>query len=127
MSLRARKSIKIMPGVRLNISKFGVSTSIGGKGATLNLKPGRKPRATVGIPGTGLRYTTTRSTDKEESRHTALQAPPRRGLSPREMRFGALLLLVLLGCAIATDSWGFAAFVTICGIALFLAFRQSKD
>lgn len=36
MGLRFRRSVKILPGVRLNFSKSGVSTSIGGKGATLN-------------------------------------------------------------------------------------------
>ncbi|MCF8576947.1 DUF4236 domain-containing protein [Pseudomonas aeruginosa] len=33
MAIRFRKSIKVVPGVRLNISKSGVSTSVGGKGA----------------------------------------------------------------------------------------------
>ncbi|WP_370688602.1 MULTISPECIES: DUF4236 domain-containing protein [Pseudomonas] len=31
MALRIRKSIKIAPGVRINISKSGVSTSLGVK------------------------------------------------------------------------------------------------
>ncbi|MFP7851565.1 DUF4236 domain-containing protein [Pseudomonas aeruginosa] len=34
MAIRFRKSIKVAPGVRLNISKSGVSTSVGGKGFT---------------------------------------------------------------------------------------------
>jgi len=59
MSIRVRKSIKLIPGVRVDISKSGLSTTIGGKGATINLKPGRKARATVSIPGTRLSYTTT--------------------------------------------------------------------
>ena len=59
MALRFRKRIKIMPGVYLNLGKTGVSTSRGGPGATINLKPGRKPRATVGIPGTGISYSET--------------------------------------------------------------------
>ena len=54
MSFRFRKSIKLFPGVRINLSKSGVSTSIGTRGATINLKSGRKARGTVGIPGTGL-------------------------------------------------------------------------
>ncbi|WP_321854661.1 DUF4236 domain-containing protein [Paraburkholderia tropica] len=48
-----RKSIKIAPGVRLNLSKSGVSTSIGGKGFTYNTRG----RVTASIPGTGIRYT----------------------------------------------------------------------
>ncbi|HHX0999896.1 TPA: DUF4236 domain-containing protein [Pseudomonas aeruginosa] len=37
MAIRFRKSIKVVPGVRLNISKSGVSTSAGGKGLTANV------------------------------------------------------------------------------------------
>ncbi len=55
MGLRFRKSFKIAPGVRLNLSKSGTSWSLGKRGATLNL--GKRSRATIGIPGTGLSYT----------------------------------------------------------------------
>lgn len=48
-----RKSIKIAPGVRLNVSKSGVSTSIGGKGFTYN----SRGRVTASVPGTGIRFT----------------------------------------------------------------------
>lgn len=61
MGFRFRRSVKILPGVRLNFSKSGVSPSIGGRGATVNLSR-RGTRTTVGIPGTGLSYTETRST-----------------------------------------------------------------
>lgn len=45
-----------MPGVKINISKSGLSTSVGPRGATVNIKPGRKTRANVGIPGTGISH-----------------------------------------------------------------------
>ncbi|MDO4896145.1 MAG: DUF4236 domain-containing protein [Moraxella sp.] len=56
MGFRFRKSIKIMPGVRINVSKNGISSiSVGKRGATANF--GKKGmRGTVGIPGTGLSY-----------------------------------------------------------------------
>jgi hypothetical protein len=60
MALRFRKRIKIFPGLWLNLSKSGVSTSIGGKGLTVNIKDG-KTRTTVGLPGTGISYTDTSS------------------------------------------------------------------
>ncbi|MBC2659940.1 DUF4236 domain-containing protein [Pseudomonas sp. MSSRFD41] len=53
MALRFRKSFKVAPGVRLNLSKSGVSTSIGGKGLTANLSK-RGTRVTTSIPGTGI-------------------------------------------------------------------------
>lgn len=55
MGFRFRKSVKLMPGVRLNLSKRGTSVSLGGKGFTHNI--GKKgSRTTVGLPGTGLSY-----------------------------------------------------------------------
>ncbi len=57
MGFRFRRRVKLFPGLWVNLSKSGVSTSIGGKGITLNV--GNKgTRATVGLPGTGLSYTT---------------------------------------------------------------------
>lgn len=53
MAIRFRKSFKVAPGVRLNISKSGLSTSIGGKGITANLSK-KGTRVTTGIPGSGL-------------------------------------------------------------------------
>ena len=55
MGFRFRKSIRILPGLRLNLSKSGVSTSIGKPGATVNISE-RGTRATVGLPGTGVSY-----------------------------------------------------------------------
>ena len=58
MGFRFRKSFKVLPGVRLNLSKSGTSWSLGKPGATVNLK-GDRVRGTVGIPGTGLSYSET--------------------------------------------------------------------
>lgn len=42
--MRFRKSIRIAPGVRINLSRSGLSTTLGGRGGSIN------------IPGTGLSY-----------------------------------------------------------------------
>ena len=55
MGFRFRKSIKLLPGLRLNLSKTRVSASLGVKGATVNLGE-RGARGTVGLPGTGISY-----------------------------------------------------------------------
>lgn len=65
MGFRFRRSIKILPGVRLNISKSGPSLSIGRSGASFNIG-GRGTRLTLGIPGTGLYYTTQSSLKKKK-------------------------------------------------------------
>ena len=56
MGLRFRRSVKIMPGVRVNLGKKGASVSVGRRGA--NVTMGKNGvRTTVGLPGTGLSYT----------------------------------------------------------------------
>lgn len=55
-SFRFQRRIRILPGLRINLSKSGVSTSIGTRGAWFTIGP-RGARTTVGIPGTGLSYT----------------------------------------------------------------------
>ena len=57
MGLRFRKSIKIAPGVKLNLNKKSTSISFGGKhgGVTINSK--RSASYRVSAPGTGLSYT----------------------------------------------------------------------
>ncbi len=53
MGIRYRKSIKICKGVRMNISKSGVSYTFGGRGASVNV--GRNGTyLNTGIPGTGI-------------------------------------------------------------------------
>ncbi len=56
MGFRFRRRISIGPGLRLNVSKSGVSTSVGTRGAWFTIGHG-KTRETVGIPGTGVSYT----------------------------------------------------------------------
>lgn len=56
MGFRFRKIISVIPGVKINLSKSGVSTSLGGRGATVNVGSSGKKTLTLGIPGTGLSY-----------------------------------------------------------------------
>ncbi len=56
MPFRFRKIIPFSKGFHINLSKGGISSSIGGKGFHLNLgRSGIRP--TMGMPGTGLSYT----------------------------------------------------------------------
>ena len=79
MGFRFRKSIKLFPGVRVNLSKSGVSASVGVKGATVNISD-KGTRATVNIPGTGISY----SEKRAPNRRLMTPAPataPRKGSS----------------------------------------------
>jgi hypothetical protein len=54
--VRFQKRISVLPGVKINVSKTGVSTSVGGKGASVNVGTTGRKMINVGIPGTGLSY-----------------------------------------------------------------------
>jgi hypothetical protein len=55
MGFRFRRTMKIAPGIRLNFSRSGVSTSVGKRGASVTV--GRRgTHANVGLPGTGMSY-----------------------------------------------------------------------
>ncbi len=56
MGLRFQRRIKIFPGVYINLSKSGISASVGGKGATVNVGSTGRRMVTLGVPGTGLSY-----------------------------------------------------------------------
>jgi hypothetical protein len=56
MGWRFRRLVNMLPGIRLNFSRSGVSTSVGTRGAHVTLG-NRKVGTTVGLPGTGLNYT----------------------------------------------------------------------
>jgi hypothetical protein len=93
MGLRYRKSIKLLPGVKLNISKSGLSTSVGKPGNTLNISR-RGTRSTIGIPGTGLSYSQmltkgksrrSRRTSRQRAQDTRFEMKQKFGLNDREI------------------------------------------
>lgn len=53
MPVRIRKSFNLFPGVKVNMSKGGMSISVGRKGFHLNFSK-RGVRQTVGLPGSGI-------------------------------------------------------------------------
>ena len=56
MGYRFRKSIKLMPGVRINFSKAGIGGSVGFKGFRLTKRADGRVQRTLSIPGTGISY-----------------------------------------------------------------------
>ncbi len=57
MAFRFSRTIRLFPGIRLNISKSGISTSLGPRGASVTVRK-RGIYANTGIPGTGMSYRT---------------------------------------------------------------------
>jgi len=66
MGFRFTRRINVVPGLRCNLSKSGVSVGIGGRGHWFTVGP-RGTRTTFGLPGTGLYYTTTKLASGEGS------------------------------------------------------------
>ncbi len=53
MPIRFRRTFHILPGVRMNVSKHGISTTVGPRGMHLTFNR-YGVRQDVGLPGTGL-------------------------------------------------------------------------
>lgn len=96
MPLRFQKRVRIIPGLSLNLSRTGVSWSVGGRGLTMNLRKG-KVTGTVGIPGTGLSYrqelTPSRSTDSTRQANEPAQS----GSSAAGLVLILIILLIGIG------------------------------
>lgn len=86
MPWRFRRSFKILPGIKINLSKGGVSTSLGGSGHSLNI--GKKGvRSTVGLPGTGISFSQQLGNNKTKHQSTtrsAIEEPNTHPLQPKE-------------------------------------------
>lgn len=94
MGMKFRKSMKIAPGVKLNLGKKSVGVSIGGKhgGISMNSKTGTKAR--VSAPGTGLSYTTKIGGSSSSKSSTANSvSSPISGTRPKNKWVSLLLCL----------------------------------
>lgn len=70
MGFRFRRSFKVAPGFRVNLGKKGASVSVGKRGARYTVSTSGRRTTTVGIPGTGLSYSTSSTSGKNRSRST---------------------------------------------------------
>ena len=84
MALRMRKSIKLGPGVRLNVSHRGAGVRVGGRGGGVSANTSGRRTASVGIPGSGVGYSKTTGGGGRRSRAAAAPvappAPPKPGM-----------------------------------------------
>lgn len=96
MGMRFRKSKKIAPGVRLNLSAKSASISIGPKGFKKTFSTNGRTTTTVGIPGTGLSYSTSKKMGSSTARSTQT-VPAATPVRSEKSKAVALLLCVFLG------------------------------
>ena len=116
MGMRFRKSKKIAPGVRLNLSAKSASISVGPKGFKKTFSTSGRTTTTVGIPGTGLSYSTTKRTGAPAADGTseATAADPVRSEKSKGV---ALCLCVFLGFFGAHRFYGVLWIFTVGGLA----------
>lgn len=112
MGLRIRKSVKLAPGVRVNLGKKSASVSVGGKGARYTVSSTGRRTSSVGIPGTGVSYVETHTAGKKQGSAPAAPAAP---ASPSRRTFkvcGVIMMVlavlsILLGLIALGDGGGF--------------------
>jgi uncharacterized protein DUF4236 len=54
LTLRFFRRVRVVPGLRINLSKSGASVSVGRRGAWYTVGANGRQRVTVGLPGSGL-------------------------------------------------------------------------
>lgn len=137
MGLIFRRSIKILPGLKVNFGKKGTSVTVGTKGAHMTYGKGRKT-ASIGVPGTGVYYRKTISTKENAPVNTAYrsqqQIPQRTKAENQTWGFVFLamgIVILLLAFLASLQTIGriiigcIGAFMLLCSLAYFNA--KSSD
>lgn len=106
MALRFRRTIKIAPGVRINVTKTGVSARVGPRGAGVTVGTSGTT-VSAGIPGAGLHV----SEKVSSKRRRTKAAPPERPVTlPDAAEPASNVLAVAIVLAIfAAIIWGLVA------------------
>ena len=131
MAIRFRKSIKLMPGVRVSLSKSGISGSLGVNGARVSVNSKGQVRGTAGISGTGLSSTTmlnskSKSKSKKSDEDTINEIVPivtSKDDVPNISLFMVVIPWILLG-AFVHEWLGFAWLALMIPIWLFNKFLR---
>lgn len=104
MALRFRKSFKIAPGLRVNVTHRGASARIGPKGAGYSIHSDGSQHASAGIPGTGL--SVSQKVSGKRKRSQAVMSDDAIGIPRKESSFpwgavGAILVGLFIVAVIA--------------------------
>ena len=97
MGFKFRKSIKIAPGVKLNINKKSIGISAGTRGARVSVNSKGKATTTVGIPGSGLSYSKTTNIGGEKNSRGNNNFESFSAQNQKNKKNGKKILLIILG------------------------------
>lgn len=132
MGLRFRKSIKVAPGVKLNLNKNSASVTVGTKGAHYTVNSNGKKTTSAGIPGTGISYVSTTGGGKKQKGKTNKKVESKTSVTtktdsskgpPKKKGCGTYLLWILAICLMLAAS----ALLWIPGIISIIVFALKKD
>lgn len=139
MGLYFRRSRKILPGVRMNLSKNGVGFSFGTRGARYSISPTGRRTTSLGIPGSGLSYRTSAGAKKRVPLNSSKFASPTKQNSPSSaLKVLAWCILLGLGTWVVADFFTpvsrlgklldvvIGCLILGCAVLLFLA-RKSRS
>lgn len=135
MGFRFRKSKNVGP-FRVTVSKSGVSTSFGGKGARITKTASGKVRTTLSVPGTGISYVTESGGKKQKAKKAgaerkatfseAPQAPAPAAAEPWVFRLLGILTSVV-GLALCFLFAPLGLVILACGIYVTVKARRIAD
>jgi endonuclease YncB( thermonuclease family) len=102
MAFRFRKSVRIAPGIRINLAGKSASVRVGPKGLGYTVSTTGTKRLTASIPGTGIAY----SKAYPSKRRLVPSAPPPLGASQTKpsSRSSTALLLLAIGAGVVLFS-----------------------
>lgn len=127
-SFRFRRSVRIAPGVRLNINKRSVGVSAGLRGARVSVNSDGRSTRSVGIPGTGLYYRSQTGPSRASSRRVAVGSDGQTVLSPTRLvasTIGWLTLLIFV-IAILNGASHFAGTMVAIGLIVYFILRIGR-
>lgn len=128
MGLRFRKSIKIAPGLKLNLNKNSIGLSAGVKGARVSVNSKGKVTKSVGIPGSGISYVTTSSIGgKKKNTSNSSAAKQNSNLSEQASPKKGGCLKYILGFLIFCLAVALIPFVWIPCLIYLIFFRNKID
>ncbi len=115
MSVKFRKSMKVAPGVRVNIGKKSASVSMGGKGFHRTVSTTGRRTTTMGVPGTGLYHVSSSSCRGGKHGATPAGAVPSRSAKANRAYGILFLVLAVLFIPMALFLWPLFICTVLCG------------
>jgi hypothetical protein len=115
--MRFRRTVRIAPGVRLNVNKRSVGLSAGARGARVSVNSDGRSTRSVGIPGSGLYYRSQTGPRSKGGASTTATA------TPAEARPSKLVRRIVVWLAIALFVvFLFAGNAHVAGVVLGVGF-----